>query len=262
MNGIHQLKAFCNYKTGRSILRHALGIEKMPNAPAIADKMIVICLDTESWVHDHRLTEIGLTALDATEAHPITTPGPHGENYLKLIYFYHYRLKPTAHLVNRKNAHSGDPEKNRFGVTKFVTFQEASNLLRNAFNWEVDPGNPHKGYCPIVFVGHAVRNDIDTLTQALGMSPTDFNTVVKTIDTQQLAREVGINTGNFQISLSKLTNLHDIEYRSGHTACNDAAYTIFNAVLMALRNELYISPTGTQQITNNTKASFQGANNL
>jgi hypothetical protein len=93
--------------------------------------------------------------------------------------------------------------------------------------------------CPVIFVGHAVTNDIIMLSDALGIDAALMGTVVKTIDTQALAMSAGLERPRRQIGLHTLCSIHGFEFRDSHTAGNDAAYTLFNAVFMALRPEYF-----------------------
>lgn len=65
-----------------------------------------------------------------------------------------------------------------------------------------------------------------------------FDNVVKTIDTQNVANTVGAYGRGNKIGLGALCAHHGFEFRDSHTAGNDTAYTLFNAIFMALKQEL------------------------
>lgn len=94
------------------MLRHCLSLEKLPNAPPLADHIIVIAFDTESWErYPGPLTGIGLVTWESKHMRNIVGDaglGPFGENPFKQMYFYHARIQPTAHLINDRFC-PGDP---------------------------------------------------------------------------------------------------------------------------------------------------------
>jgi hypothetical protein len=103
-------------KSNRAIVEHCLGLSKIADLGPLADKILVVCLDTESWTGDnHKMTEIGIATFDMRDMRAqIDTsgqyaPGTHGEYLLKQVYFYHARIAENAHLVNIK-FYVGDPE--------------------------------------------------------------------------------------------------------------------------------------------------------
>ncbi|KAF2649766.1 hypothetical protein K491DRAFT_566932, partial [Lophiostoma macrostomum CBS 122681] len=212
--------------------------------PPLMGHMIVNAIDCESHEYNHdKLTEIGLAAFESKDLRKLRFDGkqdigPFAENLLSQVYFYHYRLKPNAHLLN-KHFCPGDPTKNRFGQTRFVSVQEAQTALKDAFQWPIDPAKPEFGFCPVIFLGHALSNDTQMLADSLNFSASVFGTVVRFIDTQNLAKSTGVYTGRQQIGLRSLCNHHDFAFRDSHTAGNDTAYTMINAVFMALANEIF-----------------------
>ncbi|ORY10103.1 hypothetical protein BCR34DRAFT_486213 [Clohesyomyces aquaticus] len=249
---IAELRSFLSGQSQTAVLRHILGVQKIPNAPALADHMIVNAIDCESYEHDHSmLTEIGLASLHSRDLLALAgSIGCHAENILKNIYFYHFRLKENAHAVNRKFC-PGDPESNRFGTTRFVTAQEAKQMLTESFQWAIDPADPGRGPCPVVFLGHAIGNDLDMLWNSIGFSAHQLGTIVKTIDTQDLAKEAGIWSGRpgNQIGLRNLCGSLGFSARDQHTAGNDTAYTIIAAILVVLRPEFQYQEDPRQSVS-------------
>ncbi|PSN75525.1 hypothetical protein BS50DRAFT_479419 [Corynespora cassiicola Philippines] len=229
-------RQFASTRSHADLLRFALGMH-IDGAPEIAQNAVVNVLDCESFEHDHGLlTEVGLVSFERCEmVEAFKDPGPHGENILKRMYFYHLRLISNAHFVNRQWC-PGDPEKNHFGNTRFLTHSEVKSALNEAFAWPLDPNDPSKGNCPVFFMGHAVSNDLRMLQDSVGFDAAALGTVVATLDTQQIARDVGIRGRGHQIGLQTLAGFFGVQYRDPHTACNDAAYTIIAAVQMVLNN--------------------------
>ena len=52
-SALQQLKAALSGKTDKVVLEHCLGLIKLEGVDSLADCMIVVCFDTEGWVHDH-----------------------------------------------------------------------------------------------------------------------------------------------------------------------------------------------------------------
>jgi hypothetical protein len=111
-------------------------------------------------------------------------------------------------------------------------------MLDSIFRWPIDPSKPELGSCPVVVLGHSLKNDFLMLSRTLGVNPALFDTVVKTIDTQHLCRETGLVSSRNPSSLSTLVSQSGFAYRDAHTACNDAAMTLICAVQMVLPTTL------------------------
>lgn len=217
-----------------AILRHCLGLQDLSNAPPVAKNMIVVAFDTEAWVWDSsQLTEIGFCVFDSRELRQHNDAGSYGENLLKGMYWYHVRIQPNCHLVNREPFLRGDPDTNRYGTTRFLTIPEVRDFLTELFGWKIDASRPELGYCPVVVLGHALNNDLPKLRQAVGFDYTQLGTVVMTIDTQNLVASTGFWRGQ-PISLENLSGRLGFEYRDPHTACNDIGLTVVAAVQLSL----------------------------
>ena len=246
--------------TDAMILRHLLGRERLPDAPPSADNMIVIGFDTESWVWDsEKLTEIGFCIFDSRELRQIKEAGPHGQNLLKGMYWYHVRIQPNCHLVNRASFLRGNPNTNRFGTTRFLTIPETKDMLTECFGWEIDPSRPELGNCPVVVLGHALHNDLPKLHEHVGFDHRQLGTVVKQIDTQHLAASTGHWSGQ-PVGLRRLVkNIIGFEYRDEHTACNDIGMTVISAVQMVLPTELKTNqPKTLQEVVDSIEEWSQG----
>jgi hypothetical protein len=217
---MEEVRRFFGGMSHSAILKYALGVDH-PNAPELAKHTIVITMDCEKFEHEPRyLSEFGLNTFERKEMRAVLPdPGPHG-----------------------------DPEKNLFGVTRFVTDQEAKAFLTGSIAWPIS-SKPGASKCPVVFLGHAVSNELQMLRD-LQVNPAVIESVVAIIDTQQIAREQGIRGRCHQIGLSPLMSHYDVDFRNGHTASNDAAYTIIGAVQMVMKDRFKESKRSLQDVIN------------
>ncbi|KAI4961288.1 hypothetical protein J4E86_000315 [Alternaria arbusti] len=205
------------------------------------------------------LTEYGLNTFSRKEMAPVLrSPGIHGENILRNIYYYHIRVRENAHLINWRFVR-GNPERNHFGSTRFATKEDAKEFLVETLAWPIDDDNEDGPKCPVIFLGHSVKNDLQMLQQDLGIDPKFDSNVVAIIDTQKIANEQGIRGKGQQIGLPILIQHFGVEFRDGHTASNDAAYTIISAVQMVLKNSLPTDPTRSlQDVVNGVAEDSKG----
>ncbi|KAF2279713.1 uncharacterized protein EI97DRAFT_482416 [Westerdykella ornata] len=229
-------------RSSLAVMRHLLGVESIPDAPTLLEHAMILCIDCEAYEFNHnKVTEVGLAMVSSSDFRAVQPElqGPFAENLLKKIFFYHFRVIENAHLINRRFC-PGNPTKNRFGQTRFLTLSQIQDALTSAFNWDIDPEDPGVGRCPIVLIGHALQNDTNMLG-SIGIDASILDMVVKTVDTQVLAGEVGLPSyrGHW-IGLRNLCHIHGFSPLDSHTAGNDAAYTILNAVFLAMRNELFV----------------------
>ncbi|KAG9193543.1 hypothetical protein G6011_03578 [Alternaria panax] len=213
---------------------YGFGMEKA-GAPALAAHTIVVTMDCEKFESEPRvLTEYGLNTFSRKDmALVLKTPGIYGEEMLRNIYYYHIRLCEHAHYINRRFCR-GNPEKNRFGSTRFATKIQAKDFLTSCLSWPIEQNKKDGAKCPVIFLGHAVKNELQTLQHELGINPTVTDNVVAIIDTQKIAKEQGVHIRGEWISLADLMQNIDAEFRDGHTAGNDAAYTIIGALQMVM----------------------------
>jgi hypothetical protein len=120
-----QLRAYLHGQSLPAVLRHCLGLESLPGAPALVDSIMVVAFDTEDYERNHdRLTEVGLCTWESKTMRSITgidghdqperqmdyieDVGPYGEKLLENMFFYHARIQENAHLINQKFC-PGDP---------------------------------------------------------------------------------------------------------------------------------------------------------
>jgi hypothetical protein len=220
------------------VLRHFIGFPFL-GAPAALNEAAIVCLDIEWWQKEPKLTtEIGIAEIMAKGLFPSV----HAENILTGIQVAHARPIPYAHLLNNFTG-AGDPEIFHFGTTKFVTAEEAKQVIINTF---VRPRVGGDGSLqPIILVGHAVDNEFDHIQRAFGVDLRSYGTVVKVIDTQAMASNAGIHGPKGpSIGLRDLLEHFNINISNLHTAGNDAAGTLIAAVLLALKAGLYPASPG------------------
>jgi hypothetical protein len=246
------LANFYKSKNNAEILSEALGRNQspMPDTPEIAkplvEHMVAICIDTESSTNNTDLmTELGLNTIFRQKARETIVspgPGPHGENLMKALDFYHFRVVEHAHLLSNREGSLG-PLGNRFGHTRFATFKELRVILKHFFNQDIMSDNPALRGCkrPVVLVGHALKHDEDNVKK-MGEKYdfTKYSTMVAKVDTQPLAREtetwiphptMPTNEVGLRVLVEEKLGFYHLD---NHTASNDAARTMMSAIKMIL----------------------------
>lgn len=221
------------------LMRHFLGISRIKGAPAELNDVFIVGLDAEWWEKEpHHITELGFSFLRTGELAGME-PGPHGVNFLSKIKFFHVRIQPFSHLVNRQYT-PGDPEQFHFGSSRFVSLVEARTLLADFFLHPPMVPNTNRKF-PIVLLGHDVGNDVEKMRQHFGVDIGQNLTAV--IDSQKMAEEKYIRGPRGpQIGLKDLAQYFHMNPVNLHTAGNDVAYTAFLSVIVPLKMELYASP--------------------
>jgi hypothetical protein len=222
-----------------NVIRHFVG-SPILGTPLSLNEAAIVCLDIEWWQRDPKpTTEIGVAEIMSNGLFPSV----HAENILTGIRAAHARIIPHAHLLNNF-AGAGDPENFQFGTTKFVTAEEARQVVINTF---VRPHHGDKNSLqPIILVGHAVENEFDHIKRAFNVDLRSYGSVVKVIDTQIMAYKAGVRGPNGPlIGLRDLLTHFNINISNLHTAGNDAAGTLIAAVLLALMGDLY--PAGNEK---------------
>ncbi|KAI4939256.1 uncharacterized protein J4E92_000540 [Alternaria infectoria] len=251
---MEEVRRFFLGKSHTQILQYGLGME-IPGAPPLAAHTIVVTMDCEMHEIEPRvLTEYGLNTFSRKEMAPVlNSPGIHGEKILRNIYYYHIRVRENAHLINWRFV-KGNPERNHFGSTRFATKEDAKEFLVETLAWPIDDDNEDGPKCPVIFLGHSVKNDLRMLQEELGIDPKFDSNVVAIIDTQKIANEQGIRgkgqKKGQQIALKTLIIALVISLGPKgliEFSSNDAAYTIISAVQMVLKNSLPTDPTRSLQ---------------
>jgi hypothetical protein len=209
-----------------------------PYAPEIANYINAQTVDTEHFSHNKKVTELGLAYVGGTRMrqllHTGNGVGDHAEHLLKAIEYSHFRVRENAHFLNR-GFPKGDPTGYLFGETRTVTEAELVDVLNRAFYISIDKDRPELGYCPIILIGHAIKNDVLVLERYLGWRLPA--TIVRIVDTQDLLLE--LDSRAHQINLAGLMSLCHIPFRNPHTAGNDAAYCVIAGVLIDIRYIVY-----------------------
>lgn len=232
---MEEVRRFFLGESHTEILRYGLGMD-ISGAPPLAAHTIVVTMDCEKHEKSPRvLTEHGLHIFSWEEMVPVLeNSGIHGENILRNVYYYHIRIHENAHHINRRFC-PGNPERNHFGSTYFVTKKEAKDFLADELSWLIDEHNQDDPRFPVIFPDHSVENNLQMLQQEFGIKPTFTTNVVAIIDTQKIANEQGIRGRGKQIGLAAFIQHFGVTFRDGHTASNDAAHTIISAVQMVLK---------------------------
>jgi hypothetical protein len=227
-------------KSAFEVLGHFCGIPAV-GSPQRLNEAVVVCIDAEWWMKEPKpVTELGIAELMETGL----TPTAHAENILCGMQVAHARVMQYAHLINHFVG-AGDPEKFHFGKTKFVTMEEVTQVLVNTFVRPREFGGGGLDLQPIILVGHAVENEFENLERAFGVDLRSYGTIVKVIDTQIMAQDLGIKAprGPF-IGLKDLLAHFNMVVPNLHTAGNDAAATLVAAVLLTLKQRIYPDATG------------------
>ncbi|KAF2713718.1 hypothetical protein K504DRAFT_462216 [Pleomassaria siparia CBS 279.74] len=212
-----------NY-TQAEIVLHFFG-QPIPYAPQALEDALFIGLDVE-WYESGSgdITEIGISILDARDLDSKKSIWENIEN----LQAVHARIKSNAHMLNTKKC-PGRPDKFHFGETRFVSMEEAPEALKEAFSHRSERGSLR----PVIFVGHAVDNDIEQIKDNFGIDLKELGNIVTTIDSQVLAVEAKIEKEGVLISLKNLLKAHGIEEEFLHTGGNDIVYTMIAIVLTA-----------------------------
>ncbi|KAF2023235.1 hypothetical protein EK21DRAFT_12746, partial [Setomelanomma holmii] len=184
---------------------------------------LIVGIDLEWYEHDaNYITEIGISVLDPRY---VTRKGS-AWDVLRSMTTHHVRVCEHAHMINSDFC-QGSPEDFQFGKTSFVAVDEAKNVLRETFI-QLDGRGPR----PIIFVGHAVENDVAMTKDRFGFDIAKLETVAATVDTQVLAAEYGVVQRPKKAKLSQVLEKLGISEPSLHNAGNDIVCTMIAALLM------------------------------
>ena len=231
--------------TDIAVLMHVFGLKSIANlteiAKAIAQFIILVVIDTEHWSpNTDQMTEVGTAVISMQDLRPITEHenpdyGDHGENLMKLVRYNLLRIVETAHLP-RTDPNSKGVEGNRYGYWRFATSAQVQTCLTKIFVQRIDGvEGVSGGHCPVVILGHDVGHDVNHLKEkSIKLDIEGLGTIVRLIDTQQLAREVFCWQNKDQIGLAALTKKLHFEHSDAHTATNDAARTMIAAIQLGI----------------------------
>jgi DNA polymerase III alpha subunit (gram-positive type) len=137
----------------------------------------------------------------------------------------------------------------------------AYSFLSECLVWPIDEHNPGGAKCLVIFLGHAVDNELHMPQQELGVDATVLDNVVAIVDTQTIANEQGVYGRGNKIGLENLINRYNVDFREGHTASNDAAYTVIAAMQMVMQTQILQAPKRSlQEVVNDLEVVSQETN--
>lgn len=168
------------------------------------------------------------------------SPTVHAENILSGMRIAHARIMPNAHLLSR-NTDADNPEVFHFGTTRFITSDEAKEILINTFVRPRQSDDGSVAHQPIILIGNAVQNLLSHINDSLGIDLLHLGTIFKAIDTQALAKDAfthGPRGPN--ISLGHLLEYFKIRMPNLYNAGNEAVGALLAAVLTSLRDDIYM----------------------
>lgn len=227
------LREFLEDKSAEKVLGNFLGTPILDDPSGRLDDAAIISIDMEWWQYNSKpVTEIGISELK----NKFPSPNVHAHDILAGVQTAHARIIPHAHLRNTFRG-AGDPEKFELGTTKFVTKDQAKQVL-DTF---VRQDQQAPAYLqPIILVGHAVDNDFEHILSEFDIDLLSYGSIVKVIDTQVMASAASITGPNgYRISLTGLLKHFNLTIPNLHSVANDAAGTLMAAVLLALKTTLY-----------------------
>jgi hypothetical protein len=218
------------------MLQHFLG-HSLPYAPAALANAIFVGLDVEWFERGNKdITELGVCVIDLPASY-IPTGNPW--DILKYMQTYHLRISETAHMINTEYC-PGRPDKFLFGSSEFVFKESVAKKLKYHF-WP-------EGDRPVIFLGHAVENDIEVIKEHFGIDLNAHGNIVATLDTQVMAQEAGIGRPGQLIKLRDLLKHFGIKGQWLHNGGNDIAYTMIAAFITASWTLRGLSPASKKSL--------------
>jgi hypothetical protein len=226
-----------------------MGFERIPGIPPIADGIAnhvnLVCLDCEHWSNNtDETTEVGFANASRTNLLAVVAKGDlgdHGEHLLQQVSYALLRIAENAHLPCQNPVSQG-VNGNRFGRGRFVSFAEAREVMTDVFVLPLDNiDGLGYGNKPVIVLGQDIGHDKNNLAnKSVRFDIEKCGTVVRWIDTQVLARDVGywLKPKNEQIGLARLVENLWFEHSDPHTAANDAARTLISAFQLALKDDV------------------------
>jgi hypothetical protein len=191
---------------------------------------ICVGLDAEWYEYDSTyITELGISIMDPNFVQDFSSPyGP-----LRSMVTHHVRIKENAHLINWELCR-GYPAKFQFGATSFADMEQTRKVLRDAFIRY----DTHGHLRPVIFVGHAVDNDVKMIKERFDLDIERLGVVVATVDTQVLADEAELTER--KVRLTDLLGKFEIEEKYLHNAGNDIVCTMVAALVMQFPEPLFV----------------------
>ncbi|KAL8670541.1 MAG: hypothetical protein Q9168_004920 [Polycauliona sp. 1 TL-2023] len=188
--------------------------------------VLFVSVDVEAFEYNQRLiTEVGISTLD-TKALVGIQPGVRGSNWVGKIRSHHFRVREHGHLLNKDHV-EGCPGKFDFGESGWISIKDVSKVLEE-YCHPARVSHSCETY-KVVLVGHDVSADIRYFNK-IGLDIVEFFS--DCIDTSNLYK--ALNRDNRQYSLSALLLRYGIAARNLHNAGNDARFTLYVMVAIAL----------------------------
>ena len=211
--------------------------------------MVFVAVDCEAYERDqHRVTEVGIAALDTRDLHGLP-PGKDATAWGNKIKARHFRVQEHSHLTNTDFV-QGCPDRFEFGETQWISLRNAARVVgacicsaagapdpaepSSAADGGDDDDDMYQTGRNIVLVGQAVDNDIAYL-EALGYVPRRVQRFIEGLDLGIIDREVK----GLQQSRNLASILYDVNIVAWnlHNAGNDAVYTLQAMLALALRQK-------------------------
>ena len=188
--------------------------------------VLFVSVDVEAFEYNQRfITEVGISTLD-TKALVGIQPGVRGSNWVGKIHSHHFRVREHGHLLNKDHV-EGCPGKFDFGESGWISIKDVSKVLEE-YCHPARLSHSCETY-KFVLVGHDVSADLRYFNK-IGLDIVEM--ISDCIDTSNLYK--ASNRDNRQYSLSALLLRYGIAARNLHNTGNDARFTLYVMVAVAL----------------------------
>jgi len=239
------------------ILEYCLGYDKH-KAPGLAADAVLIAVNCHSLEKKpHPLLEIGIHFISRKGAKKeLANPGPHSLNLLRRISYRHIIIEDNACHANLL-PNPQEAETNHFGATRFVRMEDAKDVLEQMFRMSTMTsscnvnGTRIPRLCPLVLLNYDLPQ-WPTLQQVFSFDPSIGQNMVATISTKHIAYESGDPWSSAATTLSQLTEELNIEYPAKQSAADHAAYTLIDAVQLAMRPKMPLARESIRSVVNTT----------
>ncbi|KAI4950171.1 hypothetical protein J4E91_004827 [Alternaria rosae] len=211
----------------KDVLHKYLG--KSTTAPGLLREAVLVVLHCR-WSSNppYRLTELGITTQP-------TTAGPHAEDLLRQIWCLHLVIRSTAHLDSTDTGL--DPF--HFGITVYVSQDEALFLLQQIWHQPMDEQNEDSGYRPIIYMSFGSNRSISKVRKtAFDFDPFLLDNTVASLDAQIIPQQSMI-TRHADADFAYLLKQFNVPVYHSDNGGNAAIYATIIAILSTLRFELY-----------------------